>query len=582
MKRVLVLLLCTSVMFLSCKDNQIGSVLSSAEISMNDKPEHSLEILESVDKYLLSTRKQKAKYALLYSIALDKNYIDIQSDSIIAPAVKYYECHGSSDDRIKTLYYYARVQYNAGDYNPAIVTLMKTLPLFETSSETRIFALIHNLFAIIYNDSFMFSDSRRHIDLAYEYALECADLTLADLILRRKGKYYSNIEEYDEAIKLYEQILNDNRIGEGKADVLCDYALSLILKDNPEYAKAVELYRQSLVIKPFFYDANHWGAYAYALNKIGEMEPSEQLFSQLLSMRSDRQIQSIYNSWQQMQYSDNKQYDKAYVLLSNMLPYQDSIFRCQFQNSAAKSQRDYLLLKNTEIEKDKRNRSVVLSLIIFILFMLSICLHQGYKRRLFRIQKEKELLFETTEVVRRQLATVEDERMAVESKLNAIIESRTDEITTLNSSIKDKDEKLQLLRSGYTRMYKSQFKILGELCEVYIRSNEYKDSHKMVYEKVKDMIKEINGDKAGHQRFEKEINKSLNNIMKHLRDDFPKYSESDYRFISYIIAGFDATTLSVIFDLPSQAAVYMKKLRIKKHILKSDSIYKELYLEMFD
>ena len=31
-------------------------------------------------------RKQKAKYALLYSMALDKNYIDLQSDSIIAPS----------------------------------------------------------------------------------------------------------------------------------------------------------------------------------------------------------------------------------------------------------------------------------------------------------------------------------------------------------------------------------------------------------------------------------------------------------------------------------------------------------------
>ena len=138
-------------MFLSCKDNQIGAALTSAEISMNDKPESSLEVLESIDKDLLLTRKQKAKYALLYSIALDKNYIDIKADSIIAPAVEYYECHGSVDDKIKSLYYYARVQYNSGEYNPAIVTLMKAIPLFENSTERRYCALVHNLLAIIYN-----------------------------------------------------------------------------------------------------------------------------------------------------------------------------------------------------------------------------------------------------------------------------------------------------------------------------------------------------------------------------------------------------------------------------------------------
>ena len=42
-------------------------------------------VLEDVDSYI------EAKYALLLSQALDKNYIDLQSDSIIAPAVRYYD-----------------------------------------------------------------------------------------------------------------------------------------------------------------------------------------------------------------------------------------------------------------------------------------------------------------------------------------------------------------------------------------------------------------------------------------------------------------------------------------------------------
>ena len=60
-------------------------------------------------------RKQKAKYALLYSMALDKNYIDLQSDSIIAPAIKYYERHGSHEERFLCYYYRARIYETAGD-----------------------------------------------------------------------------------------------------------------------------------------------------------------------------------------------------------------------------------------------------------------------------------------------------------------------------------------------------------------------------------------------------------------------------------------------------------------------------------
>ena len=48
-------------------------------------------VLEGIDKSELTSKELEAKYALLLSQALDKNYIDLQSDSIIAPAVRYYD-----------------------------------------------------------------------------------------------------------------------------------------------------------------------------------------------------------------------------------------------------------------------------------------------------------------------------------------------------------------------------------------------------------------------------------------------------------------------------------------------------------
>ena len=68
--------------------------------------------------------------------------------------------------------------------------------------------------------------------------------------------------------------------------------------------------------------------------------------------------------------------------------------------------------------------------------------------------------------------------------------------------------------------------------------------------------------------------------MKHFREEFPKYTDEDYRFISYVFVGFDATTLCIIFNMPSVAAVYMKKSRIKKTIMDSDANFRQRYLEM--
>ena len=582
MKRLLVFLLCASVVFLSCKDNQLGSALASAEISMNDNPEASLEVLESIDKDLLSTRKQKAKYALLYSMALDKNYIDIKADSIIAPAVKYYECHGSIDDKIKSLYYYARVQYNSGEYNPAIVTLMKTIPLFDNSSEVRYLALVHNMLAVLYNESGLFEESFEHLSIAYDSAIKCNDYKLADLILRRKGVYYSNIKDYDKAEEIFEQVLSNDRIGSVRSEVMCDYALVLLLRDDKQYESAVNLYRQALEISPYFYSANHWGAFAYALCMIGESDYSEQIFSQLYAQYNDAYCKAIYESWMQFVYFNSGNYKDAYLSLNKILPYQDSLYRDKLRNSAVKAQRDYWAYKNAETEIEKRHKNIVLSLIIALLALLSLLLHYLYKKTIEKAIAEKESLFQISETVRRQLILVEEERKEAEHYLRTIVNSKDQEIDILRSHIDEKDKKLAVLRSEHAQMYKSQFKTLGDLCETFIRSKEQRDSHRMVYEKVKDMLKEINGDKAAHMRFERMINKTLNNIMKHFRDDFPNYTENDYRFISYVFVGFDATTLSIIFDMPSQASVYMKKSRIKKNIQSTTSEFKGLYLEMIE
>ena len=53
-------------------------------------------------------------------MALDKCYIDLKNDSIIAPAVRYYSRHGSADDRLKMYYYKGRLAENASNNEEAM------------------------------------------------------------------------------------------------------------------------------------------------------------------------------------------------------------------------------------------------------------------------------------------------------------------------------------------------------------------------------------------------------------------------------------------------------------------------------
>ena len=85
--------------------SEIDTLLNGIEAYIEEHPEEALKVLESVNREELTSRKLKAKHSLLYSMALDKNYIDVTTDSIIAPAVDYYKYHGTAEEKLLTSYY---------------------------------------------------------------------------------------------------------------------------------------------------------------------------------------------------------------------------------------------------------------------------------------------------------------------------------------------------------------------------------------------------------------------------------------------------------------------------------------------
>ena len=89
----------TVIIFLSaisCKqENPIAIKLDCIHEAITINPEDALPMLDSIDTRQLTSSKLRAKHSLLYSVALDRNYIDITTDSIITPALKYYSHRGS-------------------------------------------------------------------------------------------------------------------------------------------------------------------------------------------------------------------------------------------------------------------------------------------------------------------------------------------------------------------------------------------------------------------------------------------------------------------------------------------------------
>ena len=275
MKRLLVFLLCASAVFLSCKDNQVESALNSAEISMNDNPESSLEVLESIDKDLLSTRKQKAKYALLYSMALDKNYIDIKTDSIIAPAVKYYENHGSKEERFLCNYYHARIYENGGDKENALMCAVKAESIDTSKVSAQSKYLLYALKGDLYLEEWRLNEaissfksacnyalkSHRYRHYAY-YCLELADAYYYNSDLVKSMVWVKNAENFIDnftiaEIHKYKRLILLNMLDSGVDPDTCVEYVEKYLEEYPSH----KLTNWHIVAKAYLNAGNPYKAY---------------------------------------------------------------------------------------------------------------------------------------------------------------------------------------------------------------------------------------------------------------------------------------------------------------------------------
>lgn len=111
-----------SVAITNCGDGHSDSweKLDLAEQLMNIKPDSALTIIEDIDTSTLKGEEELARYAILKSMALDKNWIDATTFDIINPAVKYYIKHGTADEKCRVLYYQGRIFQNQGNEDSAM------------------------------------------------------------------------------------------------------------------------------------------------------------------------------------------------------------------------------------------------------------------------------------------------------------------------------------------------------------------------------------------------------------------------------------------------------------------------------
>lgn len=156
--------------------------------------------------------------------------------------------------------------------------------------------------------------------------------------------------------------------------------------------------------------------------------------------------------------------------------------------------------------------------------------------------------------------------------------------TDADTKCAEQEMKMLDLQRMYVNLYQKQFMEIGRYYDAsYFRGSE-KVTQKIVKSiapRIDDIIAEMTSQSGNQYKFEERINMDADDIVTKIRSDYPRYSEDDIRFICYLIAGFDATTISVLMNITGDNA-RVKRCRIRHRLLSDSGPNASLYRAWFE
>ena len=570
------------VVFSSCGNKEAGRIMDSAEGVMWTRPDSALTVLESIDTLSLKTKAQRARYSLLYTMALCRNHFTIQDLCVIKPAASYYERHGSNDDRMKMCFYLGMAQYDTGDPESAIASYIRAKEYSSRSDNMMFRGIISSSISDVYLWNHNNSESISYCKEACDYFAQAKDSFRLWNTTGLLANRYSNIASWTRADSLYSiffsQPIRDTSI---YARQLLNLAWNNIFKPGSDPQKSIDLFRKATEEYGITPSISDYCVYAYASEIIGNHDAANDIIQQLEKVDGGSTILKI---WKYRILKHRGDYKDALVCLEQSIDDRDSEVLETVGQSVALAQSDYYESKSLLLDKDRRLQRQMKWMIILIGLMLVASGLGIYSKRKKRWQRQVEEMSSINDEVNQRLNESrlgESEYLRSIDSLKSANELAEKNIQTLSeklSSAAEKEQVLMELRAKYVQANKRQYAQLNVLCRQYLESpNASRNGKDKIYAEVKKILAIL--DEPKQKELESMLDDNLDGIMTKLRAALPDVTEKDFRFISFLILGFDTKTIARMMDY-NVNTVYAKRYTIKEKNSRLDGDNKAIFLEL--
>lgn len=532
---LVVLLLGFSLTITSCSDKvkNVSSVLERASLLMEQYPDSSFSLLDSIQDSESFNNALYNRYQLLYIQAKDKQYKDITTDSAIFQVQKYYKTKEDIPNLTLASFYCGRLLQEKKEFKEAASFYIQAEKYAAQNSNTYLKGLIQYYLGTIYYDQLMAKEAIRYYKKSIFFFNKAGKKTAVITAYTQLGNCYLMEHKNDSAFWSY-------RNGLSLTDSIKDNALNSAIRQNIGFAlsksgkhkEAIPYYREALThvnsdtefgriycnMSESFYNQKRNDSARFYVNKALILPNIKNDKYQMLSMYK---LLSLINK-QDQNYkealSDHEQYTQ----------YQDLIFEENEAESIREIQKkyDYELIKNDHNSLLIEKQYGIITVLILVLSLFIVALL--YYLKLLKSRKEKN----------------EAQRKII--YFNDLVEDLQKQENIL---------KLKLLQ---------HFDIIKKsvLLEQYLENNNSAQG--------KSLLRRFNGiiyenHPINWDTLYEAINDKYNGFPDALKKTYPELELVEFRICCLLYTGFSNTEMSIILAL-STSSITAKRSSIRKKI----------------
>lgn len=537
--------LCVVFGLVACRVNEeMYARLQSLGELVQSHPDSALQLIEQIPLRELRSRHLRADHALLYAVALDKNYIDSDNDSLVARAEHYYRRRPATDSVRHLIHYQrGRIHQNGQQYFAAVSEYLAALDHLDTLRSPYRAGLIFSRLGEMYRDQYNFESALGYFYRAHAAYERANDLSAVSYAMASIGDVLSSLHKHDEAESWYNRSLAIDSIrGSVYTATITLSNLLTLYYEKGDFDKFQECSRRLELVDGYEYTAvNHLLLANAAMDKNDLHKAKLHLYTADTMDLSGHE--ALYYLMQFKLASAERDYERANYYQYCCINANDSLLCNTFSTSVATAEKQFYAERSAFAEYRLRMRRVVDVVVALLITTLVAWLIHYYRRRIRC--KEQETF---------------DYMVAVDQMQQRVLVAEQQEV-------------------AYKSMLAERFSGMDALCRAFFERNTPRQQQEQLFREVRNRLRALAEDPKMAAEMDAVINAVHNNLMVRLQEQLPKFSAGDIHFLRLIYAGFSAQVISLVFN-DSVQNIYARKYRIKTRILRSDAPDKTEYVDV--